>query len=263
DAVIDAGTKLKVIGRGGVGLENIDLPAARSRGVTVVYTPAAASDSVAEYTVGLMLALERHVVRGDAMVRGGHFREARSELIGRELRGLAMGIVGLGRIGRRVGRIAHAGLGMTVLYNDVVEITNLDYEAQSVGKDRIWAESDVVSLHVPLTRLTCHLVDGAVLSRLKPTSTLINTSRGAVVHGGALARALAAGRLAGAATDVYETEPPPVDDPLLTAPNVLLSPHVAARTRTGLARMNDVVDDVIAVLSGSAPAYPAPTDSGN
>ena len=261
-AVIEAGKRLKVIGRGGVGLENIDLRAARDRGVPVVYTPAAASDSVAEFTVGLMLALERHLVRGEAMVRGERFLEARGTLIGRQLRGLTLGIVGLGRIGRRVGRIARTGLGMSVIYNDIVEIRDLDYAVTPADKGRIWAESDVVSLHVPLTSLTRHLVNAEVLARFKPTSTLINTSRGAVVDGPALGAALSAGQLAGAAIDVYETEPPPPDHPLLAAPNVLLSPHVAARTGVGLARMNDVVDDVIAVLNGKPPAYPAPLDEG-
>ena len=261
-AVIEAGKRLKVIGRGGVGLENIDLRAARDRGVPVVYTPAAASDSVAEFTVGLMLAVERHLVRGEAMVRGERFLEARGTLIGRQLRGLTLGIVGLGRIGRRVGRIARTGLGMSVIYNDIVEIRDLDYAVTPADKGRIWAESDVVSLHVPLTSLTRHLVNAEVLARFKPTSTLINTSRGAVVDDSALGAALSAGQLAGAALDVYETEPPPPDHPLLAAPNVLLSPHVAARTGVGLARMNDVVDDVIAVLNGEPPAYPAPLDEG-
>ena len=261
-AVIEAGKRLKVIGRGGVGLENIDLRAARDRGVPVVYTPAAASDSVAEFTVGLMLAVERHLVRGEAMVRGERFLEARGTLIGRQLRGLTLGIVGLGRIGRRVGRIARTGLGMSVIYNDIVEIRDLDYAVTPADKGRIWAESDVVSLHVPLTSLTRHLVNAEVLARFKPTSTLINTSRGAVVDDSALGAALSAGQLAGAALDVYEMEPPPPDHPLLAAPNVLLSPHVAARTGVGLARMNDVVDDVIAVLNGKPPAYPAPLDEG-
>jgi len=257
-AVIESAAKLKVIGRGGVGLDNIDLPAARRRGVAVVYTPAAASDSVAEFTVGLMLALERRLPAADLMLRGGRFGEARSALVGRELRGRIVGIVGLGRIGRRVGRICRRGLGMTVLYNDIVEIAGLDYEAEAVDQTRLWAESDVISLHVPLTAQTRHLVNEAVLAHVRPAATLINTSRGPVVDTLALARALSAGRLAGAALDVFETEPPPPDHPLLAAPNVLLTPHLAARTAAGLARMNDVVDDVIAVLTGRPPQYPAP-----
>ena len=257
-AVIEAGSELKVIGRGGVGLENIDLAAARRRGIAVVYTPAAASDSVAEFTVGLMLALERHLVAGDAMVRSRRFGEARRRLVGRELRRLTLGIVGLGRIGRRVGRICRRGLGMNVRYNDILEIHGLDYQAEPVDKDSIWAESHVVSLHVPLTERTRHLVNAEVLRRFRPDTTLLNTSRGPVFDPAALARALSDGQLAGAAVDVHHPEPPPPSHPLLSAPNLLLSPHLAARTAAGLARMNDVVDDVIAALTGGPVQYPAP-----
>jgi len=259
-AVIEAGAELKVIGRGGVGLENIDLQAARRRGITVVYAPAAASDSVAEFTVALMLALERHLVSGDAMVRSARFSEARRRLVGRELRGLTLGIVGMGRIGRRVGRICRRGLGMKVRFNDLIEIAGLDFDAEPVGKERIWAESDVVSLHVPLTKKTRHLINTGVLRCFRPGTKLINTSRGPVVDATALARALANGQLGGAALDVHEPEPPPPSHPLLSAPNVLLTPHVAARTGVGLARMNDVVDDVIAALTGQEVQYPAPVE---
>ncbi|MCP4251267.1 MAG: hydroxyacid dehydrogenase [bacterium] len=256
--VIEAADRLKVVGRGGVGLDNVDVAAARRRGIAVVYTPAAASDSVAEFTVGLMLALERRLVSAEAMIRSGRFREARATAAGRELRGLTLGIVGLGRIGGRVGRICGPGLGMRVRYNDIVPITGLGYEAEPVDKARIWAESDVITLHVPLTDQTRHLVDAEILRQVRPGAMLINTSRGPVVDGGALAAALTEGRLAGAAVDVFEPEPPGPDHPLLSAPNVLPTPHLAARTREGSARMNDVVDDVIAVLTGRPAQYPAP-----
>ena len=263
--VIEAGSALKVIGRAGVGLDNIDLAAARRCGVRVVYTPAAASDTVAEFAVGLMLGLERRIARGQALLREGRFIEARQSLVGRQMRGLTLGIVGMGRIGGRVGRICRCGLGMAVRYNDIVDIGGLDFEAEAVSKDRIWCESDVVSLHVPLTDLTRGLVNAEVLDRFRPGATLINTSRGAVVDTTALATALehaATGKdgLAGAALDVYEQEPPPPEHPLLAAPNALLTPHIAARTGVGLARMNDVVDDVLAVLAGAEPQYPAPDE---
>ncbi|MCH7813366.1 MAG: hydroxyacid dehydrogenase [Planctomycetes bacterium] len=257
-SVIEAADRLKVIGRGGAGLDNVDLAAARRRGIAVVYTPAAASDSVAEFTVGLMLALERRLVSAEALLRSGRFHEARAAAAGRELRGLTLGIVGMGRIGSSVGRICGAGLGMKVRYNDVVAITGLEYEAEPVDKARIWAESDVITLHVPLTGQTRHLVDVDVLQHVQPGATLINTSRGPVVDGAALAAALTEGRLAGAALDVFEPEPPDADHPLLSAPNVLPTPHLAARTREGSARMNDVVDDVMAVLTGRQVQYPAP-----
>ena len=255
--VIEAANHLKVIGRGGVGLENIDVEAARARGVTVVYTPAAASDAVAEFTIGLILALERHLARADAVVRQQQFAAGRKTLVGRELHGLTLGIVGLGRIGSRVGRIAQRGLGMTVLYNDIVEMGPLDYPATSAGKEQLWSQADVISLHVPLTELTHYLISAGVLAQFRPSATLINTSRGAVVDQRDLTVALAQGQLAGAALDVFESEPPAPDDPLLYLPNVLLTPHVAARTQRGLALMDDVVDDVIAVLEGQPPRYPA------
>ncbi|HEY3246590.1 MAG TPA: hydroxyacid dehydrogenase [Phycisphaerae bacterium] len=253
--VIAAARKLKVIGRGGVGLENIDTAAAARAGITVVYTPAAATRAVAELTIGLMLALERRMYFADAEVRAGHFIRARNVLRGRELGDLTLGIVGMGRIGRTVARIARIGFGMQILYNDIVEITGLDFEATRVEKDRLWSEADVISLHLPLTPQTANLIDAGVLAKFKRSSLLINTARGGIVDSAALADALRAGRLAGAAIDVFDVEPPPVDHPLLNAPNVVLSPHSAARTAPALARMNDCVDDVIAVLAGRCPQF--------
>ncbi len=258
-AVIEAGTSLKVIGRGGVGLEEIDLAAARKHSIQVVYTPAAASDSVAEFAIGLIINLERHIAKGQSMLREGRFKEARRTLVGRELRSLTLGIIGMGKIGRRVGRIAQTGLGMRVLFNDLLPIEGLDFEATPAEKPRIWAEADIVSLHVPLTELTHHLVDASVLATLRPHAKIINTSRGPVVDSHALAAALTEGKLGGAALDVHDPEPPPANHPLLSAPNLLLSPHIAARTDAGLARMNDVVDDVIAVLNGQVPRFAAPS----
>jgi len=255
--VLEAAPRLRVIGRGGVGLDNIDVKAARTRGITVVYTPAAATHSVAELTIGLMIALERQVVAADTAVRAGRFVEARRVSRGRELRGLTMGIVGLGRIGRCVGRAA-AGLGMNVLFNDIVDAGPLDYEAQAVDKPTLFTTADVVTLHVPLTPSTRGLVNAEVLAGFRQTATLINTARGGVVDLVALAAALKAGNDAGAALDVYDPEPLPPDHPILHAPNVLFSAHVGARTHSGLARMEQVVEDVVAVLNGQTPVYPAP-----
>ena len=136
----------------------------------------------------------------------------------------------------------------------------MDFDAEPVSKERIWTESDVVSLHVPLTNKTRHLINAEVLRQFLSRTTLINTSRGPVADAAALAQALANGQLAGAALDVHEPEPPPPSHLLLSAPNVLLTPHVAARTGVGLARMNDVVDDVIAALTGREVQYPAPVE---
>jgi len=257
DRVLDHAPRLRVIGRGGVGLENIDVAAALRRNITVVHTPAAATRSVEELTIGLMIALERRIVDADQAMRRGQFAQARARSRGRELCGLTMGIVGLGRIGMCVGRTCSLGLGMRVLFNDIVDVGPLDFPAEPADKAALFRDSDVVSLHVPLTPLTRGMVSAEVLATFKPTATLINTSRGAVVNLIALADALTAGRLAGAACDVFDPEPPPPDHPILHAPNVLLSAHVGARTHEGLDRMNAVVHDVVAVLQGRSPQYPA------
>ena len=257
DRVLDHAPRLRVIGRGGVGLENINVAAALRRNITVVHTPAAATRSVEELTIGLMIALERRIVDADQAMRRGQFAQARARSRGRELCGLTMGIVGLGRIGMCVGRTCSLGLGMRVLFNDIVDVGPLDFPAEPADKAALFRDSDVVSLHVPLTPLTRGMVSAEVLATFKPTATLINTSRGAVVDLIALADALTAGRLAGAACDVFDPEPPPPDHPILRAASVLLSAHVGARTHEGLDRMNAVVDDVVAVLQGRSPQYPA------
>jgi len=254
--VLESAPRLKVIGRGGVGVENIDVHAAAARGITVVHTPAAASEAVAELTVGLILALERKIIAGDARVRAGDFAGARSAAIGRELGQCTLGIIGMGRIGRIVGRIAATGFGSRVVYNDIIDAGPLGFAAESMSKPEVYAAADVLTLHVTLTDLTRGLIDAGALARVKPTTTLINTARGAVLDAGAVATALHEGRLAGAAIDVFDPEPPPPDHPLRTAPNVILSPHAGARSPRGQARMNDVVDDVIAVLDGRPPRYP-------
>lgn len=259
--VFEAAPGLRVVGRGGVGLDNVDLSAARARGVIVVYTPAAATHSVAELTIALMIALERNLLAGDEAVRTDHLAEARSRPHGREFQGRTVGIVGLGRIGRAVARACGPGLGMRVLYNDLVDVGRVEFPAESASKPVLFRESDVVSLHVPLTKRTRHLINADVLATFKPAATLINTARGAVVDLIALADALRSGRLAGTALDVFDPEPLPRDHPILSAPNVLFSPHVGARTHEGLARMNEVVHDVIAVLQGRSPKYPAPADN--
>ncbi len=254
-AVLEQARRLRVIGRGGAGIENIDVDAARERGITVVHTPEAATDAVADLTVGLMISLLRHIATGDSMIHGGQFAAARMGSVGHELRDLTLGIVGLGRIGKAVARRCRHGFGMSILYNDIVRPGLVDFVATPVEKEELYRRADVVSLHVPLTDDTHHLINDAALSKFKDGAILINTSRGAVVDGSALARALSSGALGGAALDVFDPEPLPADHPLMTAPNTLFTPHIGARTRRGLARMNAVVEDVIGVLQGKPPRY--------
>lgn len=258
--VIEAGPRLKVIGRAGVGLENIDREAAAEKGITVVYTPAAATEAVADLAVGLMIGLVRDLVRLDGMVRRGEFRDGREASMGAELSRLTLGIVGMGRIGKAVARRCALGFEMSVAYCDIVPHGPLDFPARAMGFDELVSTCDVVSLHVPLTRATRGMIDRTVLARMKPTAYLINTSRGAVVDSMALAEALMAGGLGGAALDVFDPEPLPPNHPLLGAPRTVFTPHIGARTALGQERMNDVVEDVIRVLRGQPPEYPAPTE---
>ncbi len=246
-----------MIGRGGSGLENIDVVTARRRGISVVYTPAAATDAVADLTVGLMISLLRNITTSDVMVRSGLFAAAREKSIGFELAELVLGIVGLGRIGKAVARRCRQGFGMTILYNDIVQPGPLDFVATPAKKEQLYRQADVVSLHVPLTDQTRHLIGDAALAQFKKGAILINTARGAVVDGNALARGLAAGKPAGAALDVFDPEPLPADHPLMAAPNTLFTPHIGARTHSSLARMNAVIEDVIKVLQGKPPRFRA------
>lgn len=249
--VIERAGRLRVIGRAGSGLDNIDVEAARKRGILVIHTPDAATNAVADLTVGLMIALVRGITTCDAAVRVGRFARERSHYETPELSELTLGIVGLGRIGKAVAERCSHGFAMHILYNDILDAEPLDFEATPTDKARLYRQADVVSLHVPLTERTRRLIDGEALTQFKRGSFLINTARGAVVDSAALADALESGHLAGAALDVFDPEPLPEGHPLLTAPNALFTPHVGARTRTGLARMNAVVDEVIRALEES------------
>jgi D-3-phosphoglycerate dehydrogenase len=261
DDLLAAAPRLRVIGRGGVGIDNIDAKAAARRGITVVYTPAASTRSVAEHTFGLLLALLHRLVDADRSVRENAFHAFRGNIQFRELRDLTLGIVGMGRIGSFVGRIAARGFDMRVIYNDVARVGPFDFPTESVSKAELYAAADVITLHVPLTASTRRLIDAASLAVMRPTALLINTSRGAVVDLEAVAAALLNDRLGGAALDVFDPEPLPTGHPLLAAPRTLLSPHMAGRSARALKAMNDVVDDVIAVLEGRPPDYPAGPDA--
>jgi len=258
DALLAHAKNLRVIGRGGVGLDNIDLEAARRRSIAVVYAPAAATDAVADLTIGLMIALTRNLLSSDQAVRDGAFLEARQRIRSTELSDLIMGIIGMGRIGRAVGRRCRDGFHMPVIFHDIISPGLLDFPAEAVSLDALLHRADVISLHVPLTDETRGMIDADALARCKRGAYLINTARGAVVDAEALAAALGQGRLAGAAIDVFDPEPPPPDHPLLSAPAVLLTPHLGARTITALRNMNAVVEDVARVLGGKTPRFPAP-----
>ena len=255
--VIDAAPNLRVIGRGGVGLDNIDLDAAHERDIPVVYTPNAATDAVADLTFSLMLGLIWKLSGNDAAVRRGDFVEARNRAKPRELCGLTLGIVGMGRIGKAVGRRAVNGFLMDVLYTDIDDsVGDLGFIGRKVSPEKLYKASDVVSLHVPLTQQTKGMIDRDAVGLFKPGALLINTARGAVVDTEAVFQALKDGKLAGAGFDVLDCEPPPSNHPLLSAPNTLFTPHIGARSELAQKNMNAVVEDVILVLKGLKPRYP-------
>ncbi len=251
---------LKVVGRGGVGLENIDVAACRARGVEVVYTPDANTVAVAEFVIGLALQLLRPwAFFRDRAYEPAEFKRVRDALGGAQLNELTLGILGMGRIGRRVGQVAANGFGSRVIYNDLLDVRpHLTFPAAAVDKPSLFREADIVTLHVDMRPGNERLVGAPLLSLMKPTAILINASRGEVLDAAALAAAIRGGRLAGAAIDVFDPEPPPADYPLLGLDNVLLTPHMAARTHTAMENMSWVVRDVVDVLSGRPPRYPAP-----
>ncbi len=264
--LLAAAPALKVVGRAGVGLDNIDVKAASARGVVVVSTPEQNSLSVAELAVGMMFALARNIASGDRHVRSGGWDRRR--FTGIELAGKTLGLVGLGRIGFLTGLRARA-LGMTVIaHDDFVSPDSAmvsETQARLVGMDELLASADFLSVHVPLTAATRGMFGAPQFARMKPTAFFLNLARGELVKEPDLHQALVAGRLAGAALDVREQEPPAAS-PLHELDNVILSPHIGAFTREGQARVVAAVcRDLASVLSGDAPKYyvnfPRPPDS--
>ena len=226
--VLDAATSLKLIVRAGVGLDNIDVAHARSRGIEVRNTPAASSNSVAELALGHMLSLARHIGRGTVSMRAGRWEK--KALGGVELRGKLLGIVGIGRIGRLLAEKA-AALGMRVIAHDkFIESSPLPETVEMVSLERLLETADFVSLHVPYDPATGPTIGTAELERMRPGAYLVNCARGGVVDEEAVAEALSSGRLAGAALDVFLSEPPDAALPLLAQENVSLTPHIGAST---------------------------------
>ena len=262
DALLASAPRLRVVGRAGVGLDNVDLEACRRRGVRVVYTPDANTSAVVDYVFALVLDSIRPRTPLPPHADAETFHRQRREVVGRELAELVLGIVGMGRIGRRVARVA-AAFGMSVLWNDVLDPAALDLPADTPGrscpKEEIWSRSDVVTLHVDGREENRRLVDAGVLARLKPSCLLLNTARGMLVDPGALAAwaRVAAASGGGAVIDVHDPEPPRADSPLWGIDNVRMQAHLASRTDAALHRMSWVVRDVVAVLGGGEPQFAA------
>ncbi len=241
--------RLKVIGRVGVGVDNIDLGAAAARGVTVVNAPQSTSLAVAELTVGLLLSLAREIPRADAGMKAGTW--LKPELMGVELNGKTLGILGIGRIGMLVAQRASA-LGMRVLgYDPLLPHEEIRQRgADPVDLDGLYAQADFITLHLPLNDETRGILDVTTLNKMKPGVRLVCAARGGVVQETALLAALESGQVGGAALDVFEHEPPSLTA-LVGHPRVIASPHIGAQTREAQARAAvDIASEVLAALHG-------------
>ena len=268
--VLEAAPRLVVVGRAGVGVDNIDVPAATRLGVYVVNAPTGNVAAAAEHALALMLALLRNVVAADGSVRRGEWQ--RSKLMGRELRGKTLGLVGIGRVGGLVARRA-AAFEMSILAHDpyATEASAHAIGARLVELDELLAAADVISLHAPLTERTRGLIDAEAIAKMKPTAVLVNAARGEIIDLAALAEALRAGRIAGAAIDVFPSEPLPADSPIRDAPRTVLTPHIAGSTAEAQTNVAvDVVRQVLDVLAGrpardsvNAPRPPAEDRGGS
>ena len=252
--VMDASPSLAVIATIAVGYDNIDLAAARQRGIVVTNTPDVLTEATAEFTWALILGIARRVSEGDRAVRSGDWKGwALDYMLGTELRGKQLGIIGAGRIGRAVAAKAPA-FGMRAVFSEYPSSTAAGLKTLSL--DELLVSSDVISIHAPLTPATRHLIDKRAFARMKRSALLVNTARGPIVDEAALAWALQERLLAGAALDVYEDEPR-VHPDLLNMDHVLLAPHIASATRETRTAMADLaVRNVLAVLSGGEPLTP-------
>jgi phosphoglycerate dehydrogenase-like enzyme len=259
DAALLAGLpKLKVVGRAGVGIDNIDVAACRARGVQVVSTPDANTQAVVEYVLCLLCDTLRPRLLLDAPVSKPEWDEIRQEVVGLwQMDELVLGILGLGRIGRRVAEVARA-IGFTVIYHDLAEIPeSARHGAESVTLSRLFAESDVLTIHIDGRPSNRRFVSAELLAQMRPDAILLNTARGCVLDTDALAAWLRENPAGLAYLDVHDPEPFTDESPLLGLPNAHLAPHLASRTMTAMDNMSWVVRDVEAVLAGRAPRFPA------
>ena len=228
--IIEAGRRLRVIGRAGAGLDNIDLETAKQRGITVLSTPEALAEAVAELTIGLIISLARSIPLADRTLKEGKW--IKKKLMGWQLEGKTLGTIGLGNVGERVARIAKA-LGMKIVIREIIPLSPellKELESELVPLKELLQRSDVVTLHVPLTSQTYHMIGAKEFQLMKNGAFLVNTSRGAVVDEKALLTALKSGKIGGAALDVYEVEPPR-DLELIRLSNVVCTAHIGAQTK--------------------------------
>ena len=254
--VLDGAPRLRVMGRPGIGVDNIDLAAATERGICVVNTPDAPTEPVAEKVVGWILMLAHRLREADRVARGAGWSE-RGTLRGHDLAGKTLGLIGVGRVGGRVAQICSTAFRMRVLaydpYVNPARAYLLGIEPVS-SLDELLPAADFISVHCPLSDETRGMLGERELQRMKPTAYLVNAARSPIVRESALLRALREGWIAGAAIDVFPSEPPPPDHPLLALDNVILSPHIASFTHEGVLRMSmGSAEQVLMVLRGERP----------
>ena len=257
EEVFDAVPSAKIFANYAVGFNNIDVPEAKKRGITITNTPGALTEAVAEHTVALLLSLVRRIPESDLFLRKGKYQGWGPELfLGEELQGKTLGILGAGRIGLRVAEIAGKGLGMSVIYYDIKKSEEFEKATGGVFRstvEEVLREADVVSVHVPLLPSTTHLLNAERLRLMKKTAYLINTSRGPVIDEAALVEALKGNVIRGAALDVFEFEPK-LAKGLAKLPNVVITPHTASATRLardGMAKL--AAENLIAFFEGKTP----------
>ena len=257
--VMAAAPRLKVISNFAVGFDNVDIPAATKRGIVVTHTPDVLTETVADFTVCLMLAAARRLVEADRYTRDGKWKTWEPLLLaGQDIHHATLGLIGLGRIGAAVARRAQ-GFGMQVLYYDVVRREDLERSLSITHRslDDVLRDSDVISVHVPLSEQTRHLIGRAQFALMKNTAVFVNTSRGPVVDQAALTQALASRRIFAAGIDVFEQEPVSPDDPLLKLDNVIVVPHIASASIPTRIRMATLAaENLVAVLQGKRPPNP-------
>lgn len=242
--IIEAGKRLRVIGRAGAGLDNIDIEAAEKKGIRVLNTPEAPAEAVAELTIGLILSLARNIPLADRSMKERKW--IKKNLIGWELRGKTLGTIGLGHIGEKVARLAKA-FGMKILITKRTPPAPAllkELEAEFVPLQELLKRSDIVTIHVPYTPQTYHMIGEKEFQLMKDGAFLINTSRGAIVDERALSKALKLGKLGGAALDVYEAEPPN-DWTLMRLPKVVCTPHIGAQTREAQKAASELIAEKI------------------
>lgn len=255
--VFDAAPKLKIVAQMAVGFDNIDVNEATKREIYVTNTPGVLTETTADFAWSLLMAVARRVVEADTYVRSGNWKVSWHPMMmqGRDVYGATLGIVGLGRIGCAIAKRAK-GFDMKVLYYDVIRRPDFEkeYNIQFIDMDLLFQKADFITINAPLTKETYHLVDEKKLKMMKKTAYLINNARGPIVDEKALYKALKEGWIAGAALDVFEQEPTPIDNPLLKLNNIAVAPHISSasyETRSKMAEM--VADNLVAFFEGKTP----------